>query len=114
MDRYPVVPERILMIEKINVIFYFFFLFEMIVKLLGNGFKQYFRDGFNRFDCFLVLTTTLDLYLIYWFDVLDQDNLRNTYAAFRAIRLFRVFKLAKTWDRLNQLMEKIFMTIKSI
>ena len=33
---------------------------ECILKILGLGFSSYFRDGWNRFDFFLVTTSLLD------------------------------------------------------
>ena len=36
----------------------------MIMKLLGFGIKNYFRDNFNIFDCFIVLVSLLDFTLM--------------------------------------------------
>ena len=41
-------------LSQIELTFVFIFTAEMVLKLVGLGFEQYFRIGFNRFDCFLV------------------------------------------------------------
>lgn len=116
LDKYPQDKETTELIEDLNVCFYVLFLFEMIFKLIGDGFVMYFKDGFNRFDAFLVLTTSLDLILLKWFVVIKTENegASSSYSALRAFRLFRVFKLAKSWEKLNKLMEKIFVTLRDI
>lgn len=34
---------------------------EMIVKILGFGIRDYFRDPYNSFDCFLVIASAIDI-----------------------------------------------------
>jgi voltage-gated sodium channel len=52
-------------IEICNLVFYFVFLAEMIIKIIGMGFMSYFRDRFNIFDFIIVLLSTVDVVL--WF-----------------------------------------------
>ena len=65
----------------------------MILKLLGLGFRHYFRDPFNAFDCFIVSTSFADLVLS---NVSAGSNI-NAVTAMRTFRLVRLFKLARTW-----------------
>ena len=37
----------------------------MIIKLFGLGIKDYFKDGFNIFDCLLVIASTIDIGITY-------------------------------------------------
>jgi hypothetical protein len=73
--------------------FYFIFFMEMLVKIIGVGYKEYFRDRFNTFDCSVVVIST--------FDVIMASTLSTSgggaISAMRAFRLLRVFKLAKAW-----------------
>jgi hypothetical protein len=69
----------------------------MILKLLGLGFKFYFIDPFNSFDCFIVLTSFADVFISNIF----TDINTNAVTALRTFRLLRIFKLAKSWKRFN-------------
>ena len=82
--------------------FYCFF-FEMVIKIIGLGPREYVRDKFNIFDGFIVIVSTIE----YIVDLTNIDASKrpspNTEAmssggavsAFRAIRLLRIFKLAR-------------------
>jgi hypothetical protein len=47
--------------ENFNTAFFGIFLIEMIIKLIGFGFKQYFVDSYNSFDAFIVLVSVIDI-----------------------------------------------------
>ena len=42
MDKYPENPKSNYILEKINIAFSLIFIIEMIIKLVGLGFKGYF------------------------------------------------------------------------
>jgi hypothetical protein len=65
----------------------------MFLKVLGLGIKSYFKDSFNRFDCFIAVTALVDLVLA---DSVGATNI-DTITVLRTFRLMRVFKLARTW-----------------
>jgi hypothetical protein len=44
-----------LVIKRANYSFTAFFTLECILKLLGQGKKLYFKDGWNKFDFFIVV-----------------------------------------------------------
>ena len=44
-----------------NLLFTIVFIIECILKLTGYGIKSYFYKGWNQFDCFVVITSILDL-----------------------------------------------------
>ena len=67
----------------------------MVIKIVGLGLNYYFKDGFNIFDCVIVLISLIEI-------VLDTTNITTTNGksavlALRAFRLLRVFKLAQSW-----------------
>jgi hypothetical protein len=62
MDRYPISVNESSNFDNINTGLTWFFLFEMIVKLLGLGPKLYFYDKFNRFDCFIVCISMIETF----------------------------------------------------
>jgi hypothetical protein len=43
----------------LNYIFSFIFLAETIMKLVGLGFKEYFKDKWNRFDFIIVILSII-------------------------------------------------------
>ena len=62
-DRYPADKNIIEMHQKLNEIFTYLFIAEMLMKLLGMGFKEYARDRFNLFDAFIVVMSIIDIIL---------------------------------------------------
>lgn len=49
--------------ETINLFFNIIFITESILKLTSYGTKGYFRNTWNQFDFFVVLTSILDISL---------------------------------------------------
>ena len=101
LNKYPSDIKEEFYIGYANQIFYLVFLFEMVVRLIGEGPKSYFSSSFNSFDFFVIIVSTADL-------VLDNLNLQHgsilkVIRVLRVFRLLRVFKLAKVWKDLNDL-----------
>ena len=63
MARYPIDPELESLMQQLNLGFYFFFLFELFIQLLGRGFRNYFSDRFHWFDFFVILISSFDIFL---------------------------------------------------
>lgn len=49
--------------EGANLVFVTLFLFEMLLKMYSLGFQGYFVSLFNRFDCFVVISSILETIL---------------------------------------------------
>ena len=47
--------------EGLNFFFFGVFVLEMVLKLIGYGFSQYFKDKYNTFDCIVVILSIVDL-----------------------------------------------------
>ena len=47
-----------------DFVFVWIYTIEMIMKFLGLGIKNYFRDNFNIFDCFIVIVSLVDFTLM--------------------------------------------------
>ena len=77
-------------LEMSNYIFTGIFVLEMIIKLLGSGIKLYFKDRFNIFDFLLIALSLVDIGLYY-------SKFSSKMAPLRAFRIFRLFKISKTW-----------------
>lgn len=83
-----------------NSFFAIIFIVELPIKLFGFGFRYYFTDFFNCFDAFIALTSLMDIILSNMFVEMDLGAV----TALRTFRLLRLFKLAKTWKSLNNLL----------
>jgi len=93
-----------------NILSWIFFA-EMVVKLIGLGFKEYAQDSFNLFDCTVVCISLIES-IIDWVGVSFSGG--GAISALRAIRLLRVFKLARSWTSFRDLLHKIIITLKDI
>jgi hypothetical protein len=60
-DKYPISNNAISTLDNLNTTFYAVFLFEMILKLIGLGIKNYMKDFYNKFDFMIVLISTIDV-----------------------------------------------------
>jgi voltage-dependent calcium channel L type alpha-1D len=87
------------------------FFFEMVIKMIGLGIKAYAADSFNLFDCIVVVTSIVDLIISL---VGVEYNVNGAISALRAVRLLRVFKLARSWTSFRLLLEKMIITLKDI
>jgi len=85
--------------ERFNFYCEVFFVLEMVVKLLGLGFKAYANDNYNISDAILVSTT-----LIEWIIELNGNTGLKSLMIARATRLLRVLKLARQWTAFHNLL----------
>lgn len=110
-DQYPITKQLQLRLEFFNAILTWIFIAEMFIKILGLGFKDYANDSFNIFDCTIVVISMVEI-------VIDLIGIKmgggGAISALRAIRLLRVFKLARSWTSFRILLEKMVITLKDI
>jgi uncharacterized protein YjbI with pentapeptide repeats len=128
MDRHPISDSEQQTLEMTNFVFSFAFAVEMVIKLVAVGPRTYAQDYFNLFDGFIVLTSVFELVLEWppaFFSVVlnvgdddgsssDSGGGSSILSVLRAVRLFRVFKLARSWKSMHQLLEKTLATFYSI
>lgn len=69
----------------------------MVIKLIGMGLKGYAQDRFNIFDCIIVVFSIIELILAKA-ELASNITSSGSLSAFRAIRLLRIFKLARSWQ----------------
>jgi len=83
----------------------------MIIKLIGLGFRLYVDDGFNIFDCVIVHISIFEIVI----EIMGIEfSSGGALSALRAVRLLRVFKLARSWVSFRILLELIMETLKDI
>ncbi len=88
-----------------NIFFTIVFALEMVVKLIGFGFKKYAADGFNLFDCFIVIMSYVELFM---------PGEASSLSVLRAFRLLRIFKIIKSWDSLRILLSTVLDSLTAI
>lgn len=81
------------------------FTIEAALKLMGLGFRGYVADRFNIFDMTIVIIGLIEI------TFLEDDS---GIIVLRAFRLLRIFKLARGWKSLRDLLTKIIETLPSI
>jgi voltage-dependent calcium channel L type alpha-1S len=85
-------------------VFTFLFTAEVLIKLVGLGFKNFFSQSFNRFDFVIVMTSIIEM---------EMASSSGVFSALRAFRLFKIFKLFKVGD-LRVLLDSISFTVIAI
>ncbi len=66
-------------------------MFELIVKIFGQGISHYLKDKFNWFDGGVVLISAIDISLEYSTVFKSENSGAKALTAFRVVRLIRVF-----------------------
>ncbi|MDA8531997.1 ion transporter [bacterium] len=102
------------MLELGNIILTIFFAFEMVLKWIALGLMDYFADGFNRFDSFIVATSLFELALAAIDPVPVAHKSGGFITVLRAGRLFRVFKLARAWTALKKVLNTVASSLGSL
>lgn len=97
LDYHGIDPDMLSKLELANLVFFGLFFVEMIIKLLGLGFKEYFRDKYNTFDFAIILFSCLDVVFLFLPGV--TSVLGGAVTAMRGFRLLRIFKLARQWGK---------------
>ena len=92
-------------LKYFNYTFFTVFAIELILKLIGFGFKEFIKDKFNIFDAIVVLISLLEIILTGGGD--------SSYSALRAFRLFRIFKIFRVGS-LRILIDCLTKTMKAI
>lgn len=59
-DQYPITREQMSRNEFLNETMSWIFFSEMMIKILGLGFKEYAADNFNVFDCSVVMVSLIE------------------------------------------------------
>ncbi|GFS83443.1 voltage-dependent calcium channel type D subunit alpha-1 [Nephila pilipes] len=95
--------------ESCNIVFVALFTAEMFLKMYSLGFQGYFVSLFNRFDCFVVISSILEMALLYT-DIMPPLGV----SVLRCVRLLRIFKVTKYWTSLCNLVASLINSVRSI
>lgn len=99
----------------IDAFFTLFFLTEAIVKINEHGFKDYWKEDWNKFD-FIITLIALPSLLSFLESVNIQSNLILSLRAirvFKALRMIRSVRILRIVPNLDQMVKSIKMALKS-
>ncbi|XP_072506806.1 sodium channel protein type 10 subunit alpha [Notamacropus eugenii] len=97
MEHYNMTPSFSSMLQKGNIFFTVIFTAEMVFKIIAFHPYYYFQRSWNIFDSVIVTLSLVELGL----------PQKASLSVLRSFRLLRVFKLAKSWPTLNNLIKII-------
>ena len=93
-------------LDTINLVFTSFFILEFLIKIIGLGVYRYFHKGWNKFDFFLVITSTIDLIVSNIGEIsnlfLKSFQIIKVLRVLRVARLLRLFRSMKSLKKLLQ------------
>ena len=61
IETYPSDPTSDVRKEASNIVFFFIFMMELVIKMIGNGPIIYFQNSFNVFDFIVIAISLIDL-----------------------------------------------------
>ena len=97
----------------LNLSFNALFFTELVLKHLGFGLKQYWKDPWNRFDAFIVFVAIFDTFMTSMavsLPLLGKMNL----SLFRILRLVRAVKLINVNQGLKTLLKSLVVSLPSL
>ncbi|XP_056660202.1 sodium channel protein type 10 subunit alpha [Monodelphis domestica] len=97
MEHYNMTAAFSFMLQAGNIFFTFIFTAEMVFKIIAFHPYYYFQKSWNIFDSVIVTLSLVELGL----------PQKASLSVLRSFRLLRVFKLAKSWPTLNNLIKII-------
>ncbi|CAJ0587570.1 unnamed protein product, partial [Mesorhabditis spiculigera] len=92
-----------------NLFFVILFSMEMLLKMYSLGLTNYTTSQFNRFDCFVVISSILEFVLVY-LELMKPLGV----SVLRSARLLRIFKVTKYWTSLRNLVSSLLNSLRSI
>ena len=108
LDKEPAFDKEILeSLSILNRVFTVIFTLEVVIKMTALGIKEFWKDGFNIFDLFIVVTSIAQLFMT------KAGKGGMFLMVFRTFRVFRIFKLFKNGD-LRLLSDSIIFTISTV
>ncbi len=99
-------------LELANLVFFGYFLLEIIIKIVGQGIKYFMKDNYNIFDSIVIITSAVDITIQY-------SNVQNEWSsgaitALRILKLVRMFEVGRVWSDFIDLMSAIKKTITDV
>ena len=104
--------DLVLYLEWINNVFTLIFFGEMIIKWIGLGMREYFRDNFNKFDCVIVVISMFDLTIT--LIVGEGSDFASSLSSFRVFRVLRIFRLFNKIESLRTVTATVAQAVSEV
>ncbi|RLN21075.1 hypothetical protein BBJ28_00010562 [Nothophytophthora sp. Chile5] len=116
LDQYPIDQQLNDTVEKINFGLTIAFTFEALLKIAGLGWKLWLQDRYNLFDALVVILSMVEVGLSPPDFIRDRGNTSKTasFSGLRSVRLFALFKLARSWPSLQKLLATMISTLGEV
>jgi hypothetical protein len=95
LGKYPEDPDLINLTDKLNLAFTGLFTIELLIKLIGTGFKIFLYEKQNIFDAFIIIVSLIEIIVS---SLLTRTGWLDKV---RLLRVLRVLRLAEQWSRLR-------------
>ena len=105
MSKYPVDAAYENKLEYANLAFFGYFVVEISLRLLAQGFNHFFQDRYNWFDLSVVVISAVDI--IFNYSGINSESGSGAITALRIFRLSRIFNVGKVWKDFHDLMSAI-------
>ncbi|ETO32618.1 voltage-gated ion channel superfamily [Reticulomyxa filosa] len=97
---------------ELNLLFTIVYFMEAMIKLIGFGGAQYFKNNWNRFEFAIMITTVAEVCLQQILDVASRDTVvMRVLRSFRALIVVRIIRRA---GRLKILMKTLRLSLPSL
>lgn len=102
-------------LTNINYMFTAVFIAEALFKILGIGFRYYFRDGWNKFDMFVIASSVIDILVSlvgtsFSFLRIGPQLIRVV----RVLRVTRLFKLVRQLKGIQKILLVLYLSLPAI
>ena len=92
-----------------DILITIFFAIEMIVKIKEYGFKQFWSNGWDRFDFIIVFLSIPSITTLF---VSSSLSNLSVILALRLLRIFRIFRVFKFFPNINQITNGFVRALK--
>jgi voltage-gated sodium channel len=97
-------------IETFDHAFTIIFVFELVIKLITYGRKEYFKSNWNKFDFILVMVALPSLLLIF---IPDKNISIQIILTLRIFRIFKFFRFMKFIPKIENIINGAWLAVKS-
>ncbi|KAL4169650.1 hypothetical protein KRP22_010568 [Phytophthora ramorum] len=115
LDQYPADEDLASIVDVINFVLTQIFLLEAVLKMFGLGFQQWAEDRYNLFDALVVMMGIVEAIVSPPQFLSGSTHAKSqSFAGLRSMRIFRLFKLARSWPSLQKLLHLIANAVSEI
>ena len=102
-------------LTDVNYLFTAVFISELITKVIAVGFKNYWRDGWNKFDAFVVTSSLIDILVSILGNSLSFLRIGpQLIRVIRVLRVTRLFKLIRKLKGIQKILWVLFLSMPAI